>query len=161
MARNLIVVALVLLAGWIALDWANDDARRIERRWTKLQKLAAKSPVETQFQGAGKAKSIADLFASSFELRAEPENYATSNRQDLVRGILSYRARTTTLSLAVGREDLFVDPGGTTAIHYAHVEFISDVRDLMGTESYPVRIEWVEEGGEWVIAKLEVLREER
>ncbi len=126
----------------------------------KLQKLAAKSPVETQFQGAGKAKKIADLFASNFELRAESENFATSSRQDLIRGILSYRARTATLTVAVGREDLFVDPSGRSATHYAYVEFINDLGDLAGAELYPVRIEWVKEDSAWLIAKLEVLREE-
>jgi hypothetical protein len=154
------VVGVVLVAVWLAVDLWNDDTRRIDRRLAKLQKLAAKSMVETQFQGASKAKRISDFFTIEFELRAEPESYATSNRQDLVRGVMAYRSRSESLAVDVIRKELFVDPGGATATHYAYVRFVNDLGDLGGTESYPVQIEWVKEGGKWLIKKLEVLREE-
>ena len=155
------MVGTLVVVGWVGLGMWNGDERRIGRRLSKLQKLAAKSPVESQLQGAAKAKQIAELFAREFELRAEFENFATSNRQDLMRGIIGHRARTRSLVVAVVREELFVDPGGTTAIHYAYVEFINDLGDLDETESYPVRVEWVKEGGDWMIRKLEVLPEAR
>ena len=159
--RRLAGVAVVLAAGWLVLSLWNSDARRIERRLAKLQGLAAKTLVETQFRGATKAKGIADLFATDFELIAEPENFATSNRQDLIRGVMAYRSRSKSLAVDVLRKDLFVDPGGASATHYAYVRFVNDLGDLAGTATYPVQIEWVKEDGEWMIKKLEVLREEQ
>lgn len=159
-ASRLAGVVVVLAAGWLILGLWNSDPRRIERRLAKLQKLAAKTLVETQFQGAGKAKGIADLFATDFELVAEPENFAASNRQDLIRGVMAYRSRSKSLVVDVLRKDLFVDPGGASATHYAYVRFVSDLGDFAGTTTYPVQIEWVIEDGEWMIKKLEVLREE-
>ena len=160
MPRKLVFAVAILVAGWFALTVWNDDGRRIKRRLAALQRLAAKAPVETRLQGAAKASEIADFFAGGFELRAEPESFATANRQDLVRGIMSYRARTGSLVMQVSREQLFLDSGGASATHYAYVEFLNDLGDLTGAASYPVRIEWVKEGGAWMIRKLEVLRAE-
>ncbi len=159
--RRLAGVAVVLAASWLILGLWNSDARRIERRLAKLQKLAAKTLVETQFRGATKAKGIADLFTADFELIAEPENFSTSSRQDLIRGVMAYRSRSKSLVVDVLRKDLFIDPGGTIATHYAYVQFVSDLGDFAGTTTYPVQIEWVKEGGEWLIKKLEVLPEEQ
>ena len=93
MTRRFVVAVFVLVAAaWVFVVW-NGDARRIDRRLAELQELAAKSLVEIQFQGAGKAKKIADLFASEFELSAESESYVTSSRQDLIRGVMAYRSR--------------------------------------------------------------------
>ncbi|MCP4203485.1 MAG: hypothetical protein GY769_16325 [bacterium] len=160
MARRLVLAGAVLVAAWLILDLWTDDARRIERRLARLQKLAGKTLVESQFQGAGKARAIADLFATEFELSAEPESYATASRQDLIRGVIAYRARSQSLAVDVLRKELFVDPGGQTATHYAYVRFVNDLGDFAGTASYPVQIEWVEEDGKWKIKKLEVLPEE-
>ena len=151
----LAALVLVLVAWWM---W-NSDSRRLGRRLAEIEELATKSPVETQFQGAARAKKLADLFASRFEAVAEPESYATSNRQDLIRGIIGYRARTSSLGVEISREELFIDPGGETATHYAYVEFYADLGDLAGTESYPLQISWVRENGEWRIAKAELLNE--
>ena len=160
-ARRLAAAVAVLAIGWLVLGLWNSDARRIERRLAELQKLAGKTLVETQFRGAGKAKGIADLFATDFEVIAEPENFATSNRQDLIRGMMAYRSRSKSLLVDVLRKDLFVDPGGASATHYAYVQFVNDLGDFAGTTTYPVQIEWVLESGEWMIQKLEILREER
>ncbi len=160
-AGRLAAAVAVLAIGWLVLGLWNSDARRIERRLAKLQKLAGKTLVETQFRGAGKAKRIADLFATDFDFIAEPENFATSNRQDLIRGVMAYRSRSKSLLVDVLRKDLFVDPGGASATHYAYVQFVNDLGDFAGTTTYPVQIEWVKEGGEWMIKKLEILREER
>lgn len=159
--RKIVVALAVLVAGWVAFDAWNEDERRIGRRLAELQELAARSPLETQLQGAANAKKIADLFAGDFELKAESHSFATSHRQDLIRAIISHRARTDALAVAISREDLFVDPGGRSATHYAYVEFLNELADLRSTESYPVKIEWVEEGGDWMIRKLELLPEER
>lgn len=153
------IAGLALVAGLYGL-W-NQDARRINRRLAALVKLANKTPVETQLRGAAKARSIAGFFGEPFELIAEPENFAASNRQDLIRGIIAYRSRAGSLAVDVVRKELFVDSGNESATHYAVVRFVVDFGDLMGTDSYPVQIEWVQEGGEWKIRKLEILREER
>lgn len=157
--RGLVLVAL-LAAGWAGWRLWNTDARVIERRLAKLEKLAGKSVAETQFQAAGKARAIADLFAADFELIAEPESYATSNRQDLIRGVVAYRSRSRTLVIDTLRKELFVDPGGASAVHYGYVRFVTDLGDLVGSEVYPVRIEWTPEGGAWKVKKLEVLAED-
>lgn len=160
MVRRSVLAVVVLSAGWVILNVWNNDERRINGRLAKLQKIAAKSVVESQFQGARKARAIANFFASEFELSAEPEDYATSSRQDLVRGVMSYRSRSRSLAVDVIRKELFVDPGGSHATHYAYVRFVNDLGDLTGTETYPVQIEWAKEDGEWMIKNLEVLREE-
>lgn len=150
-----LTLGAVLYGLWI------QDARRINRRLAALVQLANKTPVETQLRGAAKARSIAKFFAEPFELIAEPENFASSNRQDLIRGIVAYRSRAGSLVVDVVRKELFVDSGSASATHYAVVRFIAGFRDLERSDSYPVQIEWVEESGEWKIRKLEILREER
>ncbi|MFQ5526504.1 MAG: hypothetical protein ACE5GX_09615 [Thermoanaerobaculia bacterium] len=159
MARRLVPALVAVALGWSAWSVWNSDARRLARRLAELQELASKSPVENQFQGAAKAKKIADLFAATFELRAEPESYATSNRQDLIRAIVAHRARSQSLSVEISREELFVEPGGASATHYAYVEFFTDLGDLRGTASYPFQIQWAKEGGKWRIRKAEILSE--
>lgn len=161
MARKWLAAVVLLGLGAVAFWLWNDDARRIERRYGKLQKLAGKSLAETQLEGAGRARAMADLFAAEFELIAEPENYATSNRQDLIRAVMSYRSRARTLAVDVLRQELFVDAGGASAILYAHVRFVADFGDLAGSDIYPVRVEWVEEGRDWKVKKLEILQPDR
>lgn len=148
--------ALVGLGFWL---W-NSDPRQINRRLSHLLKLGGKNPVETQFQGARKAKAISDLFAQEFELIAEPENYATTSRQDLIRAIVAYRSRSTTLTLDLVRQELFLDPTGASATQYAYIRFVTDLRGLLEAETFPVRMQWVEQDGEWLVEKLEVLAEE-
>ena len=152
------IVGLTLIVGLYGL-W-NQDTRRINRRLAALVKLANKMPVEMQLRGVAKARSIATFFAEPFELIAEPENFASSNRQDLIRSVVAYRSRAGSLAVEVVRKELFVDSGNATATHYALVRFVVDFGDLVGSDSYPVQIEWVEESGEWKIRKLEILREE-
>ncbi len=160
MVRRLAVAVFVVVAGVLVLVVWQDDTRLLDRRLAELQSLAAKNLVETQFQGAGKAKKIANLFAAEFQLSAEPESYVTSSRQDLIRGVMAYRSRSRSLVVDIVRKQLFVDSGGSSATHYAYIRFLNDLGDLAGNESYPVQIEWVKEDGDWRIKKLEVLREE-
>lgn len=151
------MIAVGLAAASLGLWIWNDEARRIDRRLAKLCDLAGKSPTESQLQGAAKANAIADVFAADFELIAEPESYATSNRQDLIRGIMTYRSRSRTLVVDVLRKELFVDPGGLGATHYAYLQLVNDLGDLVGSETYPVRVEWAKQDGKWFVRTLEVL----
>ena len=159
MAKKFLAVAAVLGAAWVFFGVWNSDARRIGRQLSILQKLAAKTALENDLEGANRARRITDLFALEFELRAEPENYATSSRQDLVRAVMLYRRRSRNLLVQVSREELFVERDGRSATHYALVEFVNDLGDFAGTESYPLRIEWVMEDGDWRIRRLELLNE--
>lgn len=155
--RNLVLGLVVLLVGWLVYEQWSSDERRVIKQLETLRDLATKSPLENDLEGANRARKMADLFATEFEVVAEPEGYATGNRQDLLRGVMAYRSRSRSLAVTFGKHDVVVE--GKRATVYTTVRFVNELGDLVGTESHPLRVVFVEVDRGWKIRKLEVLRE--
>ncbi len=153
--RTLLVVVSVAVGLWLAWGAWSSPERAIARQLEELAELGTKSPFESELEGAGRARKIADLFAGEFLLEAEPEGYATSNRQDLIRAILAYRSRSRSLVVSLGPMEVLLE-GKEHARVFATVTFVNDLGDLAGTELYPVEARMVREAGEWRIRRLEL-----
>jgi hypothetical protein len=153
--RLLVAIALVLLA-WGLLAWHRSDARRIRRTMSRIQRLVARAPGESELAGLAKARKIADLFSDPFEVRAEPVGSGTTDRGSLISGIHQYRSRSETLLMQVSGEELYFDQQRMGATSYLTAEFINDLGDFADTESYSLKIHWIQAEGKWRIGHVEV-----
>lgn len=155
--QRLLVGGAVLVAIWGFLTWQRSDARRIRRTMASIQRLVAKAPGESGLAGLGKARKITDFFADPFEVRAEPVGFATRDRNSLISGIHQYRSRSETILMQVSGSELYFDQEKTGATSYFTAEFINDLGDFKGTESYSLKLHWSEAGGNWLIDYVEVM----
>jgi hypothetical protein len=155
-ARRLLVGLALVLVAWGLLAWHRSDTRRIRRNLSRIQRLVAKAPGEGDLAGLAKARKIADLFSDPFDVRAEPVGFGTTDRGRLISGIHQYRSRSETLLMQVSGEELYFDQERTGATSYLTAEFINDLGDFAGTESYSLKVHWVRAEGEWRIGRVEV-----
>jgi len=154
----LLVVAVLALA--VATWWwtgYDSDERRIQRQVDRLLELVEKEPGETALAGLERARTITDLFAATFELRARPFDFHTRDRRVLAQAIQSYRARSARVWAQASERSLQVDGENRRAILYLTARFGGDRPALGGGEAYRFQINWVERDGTWRIDYVDLL----
>lgn len=162
---RIVAVALLLAGagGWLAV-WYKHPIRRINRQLTEIEKLIAKPPGERNLTALNKARLVSELFADHFEFVADPFDFHTRDRQQLIRGIQQYRSRAQTILLQILDRDISVAAEQHRATSHITALFITKARDISGREAYRVQINWLEQEGEWrmdYVRLLEIIEEPR
>jgi sugar phosphate isomerase/epimerase len=157
--KALLFLAL-LAGGWLALDWYRSDERQIRRQLGKLQRLAARSPAESDLAALAQAAEIAAFFVDPFRVVVEGEGIATSDRRELIAAIHRYRMRSPTLVVQIGEEQVFVDQAGAGANVFLVARFLADLGDLARDRPYRVRLHWSRHDSRWRVdaADVEAIR---
>lgn len=155
--RSALVVALLLVAAVVAWRWFTSPERRVLRRLDGLVELLAKDGAESQLVAAATARGVADHFAPGFFVRADPYEGQLTDPQELMGAVMRFRGAAEHIEVAIAESDVLLDEASRTAV----VGFVAAVRMDRGagpgSESWRVRSLWVEDGGEWRIAEMELL----
>lgn len=151
-----LAAAAALIGLLLTANWYFSTEQKISRRLQRIQKLVAKIPTESDLSGLAKARSLSEMFAEPFTISARPEDYSTSDRQTLIRGIHQYRSRSSTLAMEITGQQIFLDATGDGANSFFTVRFLADLDDLRGADQYDVRIHWRDEDGTWQISDVQV-----
>ena len=152
-------VALVVLviAGWMTVRWWVSPERRINKKIQQIQKLVSKTPGESDIVALGKARRVSEMFADSFEFRAEDFDFYTRDLQRLAAGVHQYRSYSQAIAMRVRDKELVINEEHRRASTYLIADFVTKARDITGREAYRFRIDWVEQDGDWRIDFVELL----
>lgn len=160
---GLALVGLLAAIGvWWLFGWYTSPERRINAQLGEIQKLISKAPGENNLNALAKARAATELFADSFEFEAQPFDFHTRDRQQLISGIHQYRSRAQTILMQFPDRDLSVEAQHGRATSHVTAQFITKARDLTGREAYRFQINWVEQDGQWrmdYVRLLEVIDE--
>ena len=149
--RRLAFTLAVLIAIPIGWSWWSSDRRQIGRQVDRLQDLVSKSGNENALEGLASARAITNLFASSFEVRAEQQRFSTRDRQELIRFIHRYRSTSDVIDMRVTNTSLSLAPEHGRATLVADFEFLSSGPLSSAPERYRVQVNWLLEEGRWLI----------
>ena len=152
-----VALALLVIAGWMTVRWWVSPERQIGKSIKRMQKLVSKAPGESDLVALGKARNISEMFAESFEFRAEGFDFYTRDRQRLAAGVHQYRSFSQAIAMRVRDKELTVDEEHRRASTYLIADFVTKARDITGREAYRFRIDWVEQEGDWKIDFVELL----
>jgi hypothetical protein len=155
--RATTAVVLLLLGGWLLERWWVSPERRINRSIKRLQQLVSKTPGESDLVALGKARQVSEMFAESFEFRAEGFDFYTRDRQRLAAGVHRYRSLSEAISMRVREKQLTVDGQQRRATSFITADFVTRARDISGREAYRFQVDWVEQGDDWKIDFVELL----
>jgi hypothetical protein len=143
--------ALVAIVAWVAISWYVAPERQIGRRLRRVQRLVAKAPGESDIAGLAAARSLSELFADSFTVRAEPRGFSLTDRQSLAAAVHRYRRRATTVVMEISDTQFFFDDTRSSANTYFSARFISDLGDLASEERFDFRVHWIDTDRGWAI----------
>jgi hypothetical protein len=152
-----VALAALLIGGWLLVRWWLSPERRINKKIQQIQKLVSKTPGESDIVALGKARKVSDMFADSFEFRAEDFDFYTRDRQRLAGGVHQYRSYSQAIAMRVRDKELTVDEEHRRASTYLIADFVTKARDITGREAFRFRIDWLEQGGDWQIDFVELL----
>jgi len=152
-----VALAALLVGGWLVVRWWVSPERQIDRNIKRIQKLVSKAPGESNLVALAKARGISEMFADSFEFRAEGFDFYTRDRQRLAAGVHRYRSLSQAIAMHVRDRELTVDTEHRRATCYLRVDFVTKARDITGREAYRFQIDWVEQGDDWKIDYVELL----
>lgn len=155
--QALICLVVLLVGGWLAVSWWLSPERRINKNIKRMQKLVSKEPGESDLIALAKARNVSEMFAESFEFRAEDFDFYTRDRQRLAAGVHQYRSLSQAIAMRVRDKDLTVDEEHRRASSYLVADFVTSARDITGREVYRFRIDWVEQEDDWKIDFVELL----
>lgn len=141
----------------MTVRWWVSPERQIEKGIKRMQKLVSKTPGESDLVALGKARNVSEMFADSFEFRAEGFDFYTRDRQRLAAGVHQYRSFSQAIAMRVRDKELTVDVEHRRASTYLVADFVTQARDITGREAYRFRIDWVEQEGDWKIDFVELL----
>ena len=155
--RRIGIVVLVLLA--LAVIWTSrsGDRKAIERQLDELTELVSKDGAETQLAGLNQARLITELFASSFEVRAEQLRFSTRDRREMAGFIHGYRRGSDRISMRASDKALDIDEASRRATHRVNLQFTGGGPLGSPSELYRVQINWLEEEGEWKIDYIDLI----
>ena len=155
--RLFIAVCLLLVGSFLLIRWCVSPERRIHRNIARIESLVAKAPTEDNLTALGKARSLTELFAETFEFEAEQFDFSTRDRQRLAAGVHQYRSRSQAIAVQIRQHELSVSPEQSRATSHLTVEFMTRFQDISGREAYRFQINWVEQEGEWLIDYVRLL----
>jgi hypothetical protein len=155
--RRIGVAVLVLAA--LGLFWTNrsSDRKEIERQLDELTERVSRDGAETQLAGLNQARLITELFASSFEVRAEQLRFSTRDRREMAGFIHGYRRGSDRISLRASNKTLDIDEASRRATHRVDFQFTGGGPMGSPSERYRVQINWLEEEGEWRIDYVDLI----
>ena len=153
----IVALAALVIAGWLLVRWWVSPERKINKNIQQMQELVSKTPGETDLIALGKARRISDMFAGSFEFRAEDFDFYTRDRQRLAAGVHQYRSYSQAIDMRVHEKQLTVNEGHGRATSHLTADFVTKARDITGREAYRFRIDWVEQDGDWKIDYVDLL----
>ena len=149
-------LALAVLL-WLYNSW-NSDERRLVRRLDALRGVVEKSRGESDLEAVHRARKLGGFFAREFRVEGAPFG-VFSDRQRMGQLFVQYRRHSE--SIGVGLSGREVELMGTGPGKAAQVALVATLTGRTGTdfrrESYRLLFLWVEEDGEWVIERLELL----
>ena len=144
------------MALWIGNQWSS-DRRRIERQLGKLQDLIEKTGKESALVAANKAREVGLLLTREFELHLEPYAGVVTDRARLSQVVLGYRNSAASIGLEFRDRDLGLDPD----LGIGDMTTVAVVTGSLGgdryRERYRLRLRWIEEEGEWLIQRVDLL----
>lgn len=155
--QALICLAVLLVGGWLAVRWWVSPERKINKNIKRIQKLVSKAPGESDLIALAKARNISEMFADSFEFRAEDFDFHTRDRQRLAAGVHQYRSFSQAIAMRIREKELTVLEEHRRASSFLIADFVTSARDITGREAYRFRIDWVEQGDDWKIDFVELL----
>jgi hypothetical protein len=115
-----------------------------------------KSPGENQLLAALKAEEAARVFADPFDFRARQFDFATRDRQTLIRSIALYRTRSERIAVHVLDRRLDVAAGERRATMALTARFVGGWQGR-ADEAYRFQLGWREQDGEWRIGYLDLV----
>lgn len=146
---GLAIAAVVWLVGRIG-----SPQGKIHRQLEQLAEVLAKDGPESAVEQAAKGHRLSGFFATGFTLDLGP--YGQVDRVgEVARMAAGYRNRHD--RIAVSFSDLETSITGQVATTLAMVRVASGALGSGGRESYRLRLQWRQEGGDWRIVRLELL----
>ena len=155
---RLALLAVVVAAAWLGWGWWHSPQRRIYRRLDALVERLEKGGGESALAGAATARGVLDFFAPGFIVRARPYEGELRDPQELAGAVMRFRGGARRIEIAISDRHLTLGPGERSG-ELVYVAAVTLDRGAgAGHESWRVRSLWVEDGGEWRIAELELLQ---
>lgn len=155
--RRLIIAITALIAVPLAWTWWSSERRQIERQVDRLQGLISKPGPENAISGLATARAITEFFAPSFEVRAHQFGFLARDRQELARFIHRYRSTSDSIDMRISDSSLSITAEHGRATQNATFEFLSGGPLSSSTERYRVQVNWLLEGGRWLIDYIDLL----
>jgi hypothetical protein len=154
--RALVAGGLVVLAvaGWW---WWRQPERRVLRQLDELMARLEKDGEEGQLDAGATARGVGALFAPGFYVRATPYEAELSDPQELMGAVLRFRGSAQRIAIDTTEREAHLQASPPTAV----LTFVAAVTMDQGrgpaSERWRVRTLWIEDGGEWRIAELELV----
>lgn len=148
------LAAAVLVWWWVGLR--SDDESEIRSQLDRVVELVEKQPGEKALESADRARRLAALFATEFEMELKPVGVRVTNSAELARPFVGLRRQAEELSVSFDIEDLEVAEDFPTASLNAVASLTGTVGGRRQSESFRVLFAWKKEGREWRIESLQV-----
>lgn len=152
----LYAVLIVAVAFWIWSQWSS-DRRRIQRQLGRLQDLIEKTGDENSLTAANKARQVGNLMTREFEIGLEPYAGVVTDRARLSQVVLGYRDASSRIGLDFRDQELGLDE----THGFADMTLVATVTGAIDgnsyRERYRLRLRWIEEEGEWLIQRVDLL----
>jgi len=157
-AIRLAALAVVVAAAWLGWSWWHSAERRIYRRLDALTSRLEKHGSESALGGAADAHGVLDFFAPGFIIRARPYENELRDPQELMGAVMRFRGGAGRIDVEISDRHLTLGPDERSG----ELVFLAGVTLDRGAgsarESWRVRSLWIEDGGEWKIAELELVQ---
>lgn len=159
--RFLVPLVLLLGAGLYLgyyYIWLDDEERVIHGKVDELVELANKEGDESVFVGVGTARNIAEYFSEEFSLNmGRPFPTGTTNRDELTAVVTRARGSVSEVRLRTSDRELEIDPDGERAVMELTGHGNLDYQGSREGDARRFRIEWVKDGGDWLIRSVELV----
>ena len=149
---SVIIVAVVL--GFILMG-RGDDEQQIHDQLDKLEELGSKPDGESQLQGLGTARQIANCFTEQAEVRILPGYSYTSDRKELTGMMVAARNRVSSADVSLGNRSISVSEDGQRATVITTGTASVIVGGSRDRHKDRYRMEFVKLDGEWLISSVE------
>lgn len=151
-------IAIAIVAAAVALFfYLRGDERRILRQLDRLEELMSKQGAEDQLASFVVVREVSSLFADGFVVRAKPWQGSLVGRKELTGALMRYRTAALVIEAEVGSRELEVDGDLGLATLVGDLQVVMDFGGRKGRERRQVRIEWVEEEGQWLVREVDLL----
>ncbi|HEV8240844.1 MAG TPA: hypothetical protein VGS57_15875 [Thermoanaerobaculia bacterium] len=155
---RLAALAAAAVAVWLGWSWWHSTERRIYRRLDALVSRLEKDGDESALAGAATAHGVLDFFAPGFIVRARPYEAELRDPQELMGAVMRFRGAARHVDVEISDRHLTLGPGERSGELVFLAAVTLDRGGGPARESWRVRSLWIEDGGEWRIAELELLQ---
>lgn len=135
-----------------------DDAESaINKQLDELEELISKTGDESQFEVLGKAKKASGYVIENPYLEVLPGYSVVGDREALTGMLASLRGRATTADVDFSGRQITINDSGNSALVNLTVSARAEGFGDDGKHRAKYRMEWVEQDGDWLIARVELL----